>query len=203
MQITAAYYKGGKTFSVERKDSVPPGPDDVEIDISYCGICGTDLHVYLGHMDQRIGHHRVIGHEMSGVVSAVGQNVSGIAAGRNVVVRPLDHCGDCPACRRGHRHICQNLKFLGLDTDGAFQEKWTVPAHTVHTLPDGIDLRQLDREIHALARELADGQLRANRAGELVAEELRLAQSALSEITGEFASDDLLGRIFSEFCIGK
>ena len=141
MQITAAYYKGGKTFSVERKDTVPPGPDDVEIDISYCGICGTDLHVYLGHMDQRIGHHRVIGHEMSGVVSAVGQNVSGIAVGQNVVVRPLDHCGDCPACRRGHKHICQNLKFLGLDTDGAFQEKWTVPAHTVHTLPDGIDLR--------------------------------------------------------------
>ena len=141
MQITAAYYKGGKTFSVERKEAVPPGPDDVEIDISYCGICGTDLHVYLGHMDQRIGHHRVIGHEMSGVVSAVGQNVSGIAVGQNVVVRPLDHCGDCPACRRGHKHICQNLKFLGLDTDGAFQEKWTVPAHTVHTLPDGIDLR--------------------------------------------------------------
>ena len=52
----------------------------------------------------------------------------------------MDHCGECPACERGHQHICQNLKFLGLDTNGAMQEIWTVPAHTVHLLPDDMAL---------------------------------------------------------------
>jgi len=135
--IKAAYYTGDKTFSVETKASVDPGPDQVEIDVAYCGICGTDLHVYLGHMDARIGNHRVIGHEMSGVVSAIGSNVSNAKVGDHVVVRPLDACNECPACKRGYKHVCQNLDFLGLDTDGAFQEKWTVPSHTIHDVRRG------------------------------------------------------------------
>ncbi|MBX2825370.1 MAG: alcohol dehydrogenase catalytic domain-containing protein [Gammaproteobacteria bacterium] len=141
MAITAAYYTGNKSFSIETIEPPSVGPDEVEIDVAYCGICGTDLHVYLGHMDARIGDHRVIGHEMSGVVSAVGSNVNSVAVGEHVVVRPLDACGECAACQRGHKHICQNLKFLGLDTDGAFQQKWTVPAHTLHKLPASLPLQ--------------------------------------------------------------
>lgn len=140
MTIDAAYYCGDKTFRLERVEPVAPGPGELQIDVAYCGICGTDLHVYLGHMDARIGDHRVIGHEMSGTVAALGEGVSDFALGDPVVVRPLDHCGDCPACHAGHSHICHNLKFLGLDTDGAFQGKWTVPAHTVHKLPAGLRL---------------------------------------------------------------
>ena len=138
--IQAAYYTGNKTFSIESKSSVEPGANEVEINVAYCGICGTDLHVYLGHMDARIGNHRVIGHEMSGVVNAIGNNVSNVAVGDHVVVRPLDACDNCPACQRGYQHICQNLDFLGLDTDGAFQEKWTVPSHTLHKLPTSLPL---------------------------------------------------------------
>ncbi|RLJ40981.1 2-desacetyl-2-hydroxyethyl bacteriochlorophyllide A dehydrogenase [Litoreibacter meonggei] len=140
MTINAAYYCGNKTFAVEQIDAPAPGRGEVQIDIAYCGICGTDLHVYLGHMDARIGNHRVIGHEMSGRVAALGDGVSGFEVGQKVVVRPLDHCGDCPACNAGHQHICHKLKFLGLDTDGAFQQKWSVPAHTLHALPDDMSL---------------------------------------------------------------
>lgn len=138
--IQAAYYTGNKTFVLETKPSIDPGPNEIEIDVAYCGICGTDLHVYLGHMDARIGDHRVIGHEMSGVVSAIGDKVSNAVVGDHVVVRPLDACGECPSCQRGFKHVCQNLDFLGLDTDGAFQEKWTVPSHTVHKLPKSLPL---------------------------------------------------------------
>ncbi|MCL4401649.1 MAG: alcohol dehydrogenase catalytic domain-containing protein [Acidobacteria bacterium] len=53
-------------------------------------------------------------------------------------VRPLDACGNCPACRRGHRHICQKLKFLGIDTPGALQGLWNVPAHRLHRIPDNL-----------------------------------------------------------------
>ncbi|MCY6382186.1 zinc-dependent alcohol dehydrogenase [Hoeflea prorocentri] len=140
MQTTAAFYTGDRTFSIEQVDSPQPGPGEVQIDVAYCGICGTDLHVYQGHMDARVGSHRVIGHEMSGTVAEIGVGVAGFAPGDPVVVRPLDHCGTCPACKRGHQHICQNLKFLGLDTDGAFQQKWTVPVHTLHHLPEGLKL---------------------------------------------------------------
>ena len=140
MQTEAAYYTGNKSFSVETVSSAAPGNGEVQIDVEFCGICGTDLHVYLGHMDQRIGNHRVIGHEMSGVIAEIGAGVTDIEVGERVVVRPLDPCGACPACKRGHAHICQNLKFLGLDTDGAFQQKWNVPAHTIHKLPDGLPL---------------------------------------------------------------
>ncbi|MEO1090938.1 MAG: alcohol dehydrogenase catalytic domain-containing protein [Pseudomonadota bacterium] len=140
MKIEAAYYLGDKTFGLETIDAAVPAAGEVQVDVAFCGICGTDLHVYLGHMDARVGHHRIIGHEMSGVVAAVGEGVTGVGPGDRVAVRPLHHCGTCPTCQRGFEHICQNLKFLGLDTDGAFQQKWSVPAHTIHHLPDGLSL---------------------------------------------------------------
>jgi len=139
-QITAAFYRGDKSFAVETTEAVAPGPGEASIRVAFCGICGTDMHVYHGNMDARVGLNRVIGHEMSGTVAAVGEGVSNVQVGQKAVVRPLDHCDDCPACNAGHQHICHKLKFLGLDTDGAMQEIWTVPAHTLHILPDDIDM---------------------------------------------------------------
>lgn len=139
-EINAAFYRGDKTFVVEKTTAKAPAPGEVAVRIAYCGICGTDMHVYHGNMDQRVGLNRIVGHEMSGVVESVGEGVTGFAVGQNVVVRPLDHCGDCPACDAGHEHVCHNLKFLGLDTDGGMQEIWTVPAHTLHRLPDDMRL---------------------------------------------------------------
>ena len=136
--INAAFYRGNQTFSVEQKPYIAPGAGEVAVRIAYVGICGTDMHVFAGHMDGRVGFERVIGHEMSGFVHAVGSDVKGFEPGQKVVVRPLDHCGDCPACHAGHEHVCHNLKFLGLDTDGALQDVWNVPAHTLHKLPDDI-----------------------------------------------------------------
>lgn len=138
--ISAAFYRGDKTFKVEQTAPIAPGPGEAQIRIAYCGICGTDMHVYHGNMDARVGLNRVVGHEMSGTVAALGDGVSNVAVGQKVVVRPLDHCGDCPACAAGHFHICHKLKFLGLDTDGAMQELWSVPAHTLHVLPDDLRL---------------------------------------------------------------
>lgn len=140
MPSKAAVYRGNKIFTVEEKTIMAPGPGEVQVNVAYCGICGTDLHIYLGHMDQRVGFERTIGHEMSGVIAAVGEGVTDLRVGQAIVVRPLDHCGDCPACNAGHEHICHNLKFIGIDTEGAFQESWNVPARTIHVLPEGLDL---------------------------------------------------------------
>lgn len=139
-QITAAFYRGNKSFAVETTEAPAPGPGEVQLRIAFCGICGTDMHVFHGNMDARVGLNRIVGHEMSATVAAVGEGVTNVTPGQHVVVRPLDPCGDCPACKRGHSHICHNQKFLGLDTDGAMQTLWNAPAHTLHVLPEGMRL---------------------------------------------------------------
>lgn len=137
----AAFYQGHQSFRLEAVEIVPPAPGEVGIDIAFCGICGTDLHIFHGVMDARTGDHRIIGHEMSGRIAALGAGVANLAVGDAVVVRPLVHCGECPACKAGHMHICHRLKFLGIDRDGAMQGRWNVPAYTVHRLPAGISLK--------------------------------------------------------------
>ncbi len=134
------YYEGKRAFSLRDAPAVRPGPGDVRLAVAYCGICGTDLHIAHGGMDHRVRAPQVIGHEMSGTVAEVGEGVDGFEAGDRVVVRPLDARAET-AADKGLSHISRGLKFLGIDTPGAFQTSWTVPAFTLHRLPDGVDLR--------------------------------------------------------------
>ncbi len=139
--MQAAFYTGKETLEIGDCVAVAPAPGQVQIRVSHCGICGTDLHIFHGRMDHRVRVPQVIGHEMSGIVEAAGAGVSW-RPGDRVTVRPLDHCGDCPACRAGHSHICQRLKFIGIDSPGALQGLWTVPAHTLHRLPENLSFEQ-------------------------------------------------------------
>ena len=91
-------------------------------------------------MDHRVRPPQPVGHECSGEIAELGPGVKGFVVGQRVVVRPLDPCNSCPACKAGHSHICQKLKFMGLDTPGAFQQSWTVPVHTLHKLPANVSL---------------------------------------------------------------
>ena len=140
--MKAAYYHGDRQIQLGESRIEPPVAGQVRLDVSYCGVCGTDLHIYLGHMDSRLSCPQVIGHEMSGKIAAVGSGVDDWSIGDRVVVRPLDSCGSCAACRAGHQHICQSLNFLGIDTPGAFQGSWTVPAHTLHALPANVSMEE-------------------------------------------------------------
>jgi 2-desacetyl-2-hydroxyethyl bacteriochlorophyllide A dehydrogenase len=136
--MRAAYYEGMETIRIGDCLPVEPGPGQVQIRVSHCGICGTDLHIFHGKMDRRVHLPQVMGHEMAGTVTAAGAGVADFKPGDRVTVRPLDACGQCPACRAGHSHICQRLKFIGIDSPGAFQGLWTVPARTLHRLPDAL-----------------------------------------------------------------
>ncbi len=140
--MRAAFYEGNQTIRVGECSPVAPAAGQVQIGVAYCGICGTDLHIFHGAMDQRVRMPQILGHEMSGEITAVGSGVANFAPGDRVTVRPLDPCGKCPACRAGHGHICQNLKFIGIDAPGALQGLWTVPAHTLHRLPESLTLQQ-------------------------------------------------------------
>lgn len=140
--MQGAFYRGSKTVAISESPPHAPGPGEVRLRVAYSGICGTDYHVYLGHMDHRAVPPLVLGHEMSGVVAETGEKVTGFKAGDKVVVRPLVPCRECPACRAGFSHICEKINVLGVDTPGAFQESWTVPAEILHRLPDDIDMKQ-------------------------------------------------------------
>ena len=136
----ATFYEGNRSIRVGDNAPVEPGPGDVQLKVSHCGICGTDLHIYHGAMDGRVTMPAVLGHEMSGTIHKLGSGVTDFAVGERVAVMPLAPCEDCPACTAGHSHICQNLNFLGIDTPGAFQSYWTVPAATLHRLPNNLSL---------------------------------------------------------------
>jgi len=139
--MRAAAYLGEGAIEVLDVPAVPPDPGQVQIGVTYTGICGTDLHILHGEMDARVRIPATIGHEMSGVVAAVGRRVEDLRVGDPVTVMPLRWCGRCPACRAGQQHICQNLDFVGIDSPGSLQALWTVPADIVVPLPPGLQLR--------------------------------------------------------------
>ena len=133
--MRAACYVGDRTVTVLDTEPRRAGAGEVEITVAFTGICGTDLHIVHGAMDARVARPAVLGHEMSGSIAVVGEGVGGWSVGDHVTVMPLAWCGQCPACRAGHSHICHNLNFLGIDSPGSMQGSWVVPADVLVALP--------------------------------------------------------------------
>lgn len=138
--MLATQYIGNKSFSVVEKAIEEPASDEVRIKVAYTGVCGTDVHIYHGMMDQRVSMPETIGHEMSGTIDAIGSGVKGYAIGDKVVVRPLDDRLAKPS-DKGFNHICKDLKFIGIDSPGSMQQYWNVPAFTLHKLKEETDLK--------------------------------------------------------------
>jgi 2-desacetyl-2-hydroxyethyl bacteriochlorophyllide A dehydrogenase len=163
MRTFAVSYSAARTLAAGTVESAPPGAGEVEIAPAYVGICGTDLHIFHGDMDARVKAPAVLGHEMSGRILRVGAGVEGWAAGDAVTVMPLRWDGTCPACLRGNRHICQNLDFIGIDSPGAMQRRWTVPAATLVALPAdlGLDVAALVEPTAVAVHDVARAGLEA------------------------------------------
>jgi 2-desacetyl-2-hydroxyethyl bacteriochlorophyllide A dehydrogenase len=133
-------YVGDRQVRADEADAVAPAPGEVQVRVAYNGLCGTDLHIVHGSMDRRVTMPLIFGHEMSGTIAVVGEGVDGWTVGDAVTVMPLDWDGTCPACLAGNNHICQNLNFVGIDSPGALQQFWTVPAELLVRLPPGLAL---------------------------------------------------------------
>jgi (R,R)-butanediol dehydrogenase/meso-butanediol dehydrogenase/diacetyl reductase len=160
--MRAATYVGDHTFRIEDRDPRAPAAGEVQLDVAYVGICGTDLHIKHGAMDSRVSLPAIIGHEMSGTVAAVGPGVADWAPGDRVTVMPLDWCGACPACRAGHQHVCQELVFVGIDAAGAMQQSWTVPERLLVRLPTDLplDLAALTEPVAVAVHDVRRAALR-------------------------------------------
>ena len=122
-------------------------PQDVLVKVRYAGICGTDIDIIKGEIDLvtdgRIRYPIRIGHEWSGIVEAVGEDVPDIRVGDRVVSETFVSCGGCPACRAGDYEHCRRFAAIGtIDNPwpGAFAEYMCVPWYNIYPIPDGVPL---------------------------------------------------------------
>ena len=135
--MRASYYRGERTFQTGPASRPTPAAGEALLRVRRVGICGTDLHIYQGHLDHRVPRGGIIGHEVfAEVVSAPRQ--SGFGPGDRVTVIPMLSCESCHACRMGASYLCQRLKVLGVDAPGGMQDYWAVPSDRLLRVPDSI-----------------------------------------------------------------
>ncbi len=136
-QKQSARYEGDRRISIGESELIAPEHGQVRLDVSFCGICGTDMHIYHGAMDARVERPLTLGHEASATVAEVGDRVTRVAVGDRVAVRPMLF-GEPSPFDKGYPHVGKNLKFIGIDLPGGMQSSWTVPDYTLHRLPDSL-----------------------------------------------------------------
>lgn len=144
--MRAARFYDRKDVRIEDTEEPQTRAGTVKIAVAWCGICGTDLHEYLegpifisapGH-PHPLSHESApvtLGHEFSGTIEEVGDLVTGLAVGDNVVVEPYFVCGQCPPCKAGNYHLCEKMGFIGLaGGGGGLSEKVVVEQRWVHKI---------------------------------------------------------------------
>jgi len=128
--------------NVHLKEVAKPqiSPTEVLIKTRFAAVCGTDLHMMEGSFPAKPGI--IMGHEASGTIEAVGENVRNLVPGQQVVSAPYLICGDCLPCRSGRYNVCQHRQHLGIDTDGVFAEYYKLPEYAVYPSPEGLSLEE-------------------------------------------------------------
>ena len=147
--MRAAVYYGPNKVEIADVPEPTPGPGTVKVKVGYNGICGTDLHEYYAgpiffptepHPLTHAQVPLVMGHEFSGVITDIGEGVTGWAEGDRVAIEPIYKCGHCPACKAGNYNICAQIGFHGLMSDGGMAEYTVVPTNMLHKLPDNVSM---------------------------------------------------------------
>ncbi|OAP64782.1 chlorophyll synthesis pathway protein BchC [Fonsecaea erecta] len=163
-QMNAVRFYGQRDIRLDQIPVPSVKPGQVKIAPKFCGICGSDLHEYLGgaNLIPQEGHPHPItgetlpltlGHEFSGIVEEVGEGVTNVKPGDRVCVQPTIYDGSCRACKRGLVNCCDKNGFVGLSGwGGGLCEHMVVPESCVKPLPDNIPL-----EVGALIEPLAVG----------------------------------------------
>ncbi len=142
--MRAVRYIGPRQNFELREVAIPqPGPGQVRVKIAACGVCRTELHLRDGLLD--LGRRDfTVGHEIAGVIDALGEGVSAHRLGQRVVVYYYQGCGDCEYCRAGEEQLCpQPLAQPGFSSDGGYAEYLVVRAQNCVPVPDSLELTQV------------------------------------------------------------
>ena len=138
-----------KDLRIDNYPDPAPGPGEVRVKIANGGICGSDLHYYHhgGFGVVRIQQPMALGHEIAGVVAAVGDGVTSVKSGTRVAVNPSKPCGVCLHCQEGMRNQCLDMRFLGSamrfpHVQGGFREFITVDATQAVPISDKLSLAE-------------------------------------------------------------
>jgi 2-desacetyl-2-hydroxyethyl bacteriochlorophyllide A dehydrogenase len=164
--MRASFYEGPGRFGTGRVPVPDPAAGEALLRVRRVGICGTDLHIFQGHLDHRVPRGGVIGHETFAEVIGAPAG-SGFGAGDRVVVEPVLSCGRCRACRMGAGYLCYELRILGVDVPGGMREYYAVPADRLIKVPASLP----DDEaavIEPLAVAVHDVRRAGVKAGDLV-----------------------------------
>lgn len=151
--MKAARFYSAKDLRVDDVPRVDPQGDEVQIQVKFCGICGSDIHEYEdgpiftpGTNPQYVTkctNPVTMGHEFSGVVVAVGPEVTKFKVGDRVIPEPLFVDGDCPFCKDEDYNVCEHLSFLGfVSNNGGFAEYCNFTEKFVHKMPDSMSFEQ-------------------------------------------------------------
>lgn len=129
----------GHPLELIDREPPSPGPGEVRVRVSVCGVCRTDLHLAEGDLAPH-ADAVVPGHEVVGVVDALGPGAERFSLGQRVGIAWLRHtCGACRFCRRGDENLCLTPRFTGWDADGGYAEQAVVDERFAYRLPDRFD----------------------------------------------------------------
>ncbi|WP_147804727.1 zinc-dependent alcohol dehydrogenase [Alkalicoccus halolimnae] len=137
--MKSGVYQGEGHVVVDESPVPLKNDNEALIKVSFAGICGTDMMIYSG-LHPRATAPLIMGHEFSGIVEEIG--TFSLKPGDQVAINPLNSCGHCYACQIGQRHICANLKYLGIDINGGFAEYVSVPYQNLHKLPENVTTQE-------------------------------------------------------------
>jgi len=146
--MQAAVYRAPGDIVLEERASEPVRDDEFLVDVRAASLCGTDVRIFKGgHFKIPTPTRRVLGHEVSGVISKVGALVSGFRSGMRVSFTPNIGCSRCEMCRQGYNNMCPDYEAFGISVDGGFQEQMRVPAiairgGNVFEVPDNLSFEE-------------------------------------------------------------
>jgi len=129
--MKALVYTANREMTYRDEPEPQPQPGDALVAIESVGICGSDMHAYLGHDERRVPP-LILGHE------AVGSVLRGENSGQRVVLNPLITCGVCDHCLGGRQNLCAKRDLIGMYRAGAFAEKIAIPERNLIAVPDGM-----------------------------------------------------------------
>ena len=129
--MRATIFEGPGQVSVVEKPKPAPGHGELRVRMAAASLCASDVRVYRGEKYAKPGV--TPGHEIAGIVDAIGEGVDGITEGQRVVICPMVVCGKCRFCIVGRQNRCEKRKTMGYDLDGGFAEYLLVPAEIVRT----------------------------------------------------------------------